>query len=242
NLKELVSAMQEFETLGGFLEHISLVMENTVASQGAQVSLMTLHAAKGLEFDVVFLPGWEEGVFPNQRALDENGAAGLEEERRLAYVGITRARRQVEISFAANRRMHGLWQSAIPSRFVQELPNEHVEIMSESGLYGGGRDADTLSGRLVAGDLWDDPGAGDRRHGPGYGRRRGRDRPTAAPTIDGQGYLVEQKPSQKFAVGDRVFHQKFGMGDVVAVDGGKLDIAFDKAGRKKVVDSFVSYP
>ena len=242
NLKELVSAMQEFETLGGFLEHISLVMENTVASQGAQVSLMTLHAAKGLEFDVVFLPGWEEGVFPNQRALDENGAAGLEEERRLAYVGITRARRQVEISFAANRRLHGLWQSAIPSRFVQELPNEHVEIMSESGLYGGGRDADTLSGRLVAGDLWDDPGAGDRRHGPGYGRRRGRDRPTAAPTIDGQGYLVEQKPSQKFAVGDRVFHQKFGMGDVVAVDGGKLDIAFDKAGRKKVVDSFVSYP
>ena len=236
NLKELVSAMEEFDTLAGFLEHISLVMENTTTSQGAQVSLMTLHAAKGLEFDVVFLPGWEEGVFPNQRALDENGAAGLEEERRLAYVGLTRARRHVEISFAANRRLHGLWQAAIPSRFVQELPAEHVEINSDTGVYG-----NTPVAAQHA-DQWAGPEFAGRRHGPGYGRRRGMGAPTAAPTIEGQGYLIEQKSSGRFDVGDRVFHQKFGMGNVLAVDGGKLDIEFDKAGPKKVVESFVQQP
>lgn len=236
NLKELVSAMEEFDTLAGFLEHISLVMENTATSQGAQVSLMTLHAAKGLEFDVVFLPGWEEGIFPNQRALDENGAAGLEEERRLAYVGLTRARRHVEISFAANRRLHGLWQAAIPSRFVQELPAEHVEIKSDTGIYG-----NTAAAAQQA-DQWAGPEFAGRRHGPGYARRRGMGTPTAAPTIEGQGYLIAQKASGRFSVGDRVFHQKFGMGNVLAIDGGKLDIEFDKAGRKKVVESFVQQP
>jgi DNA helicase-2/ATP-dependent DNA helicase PcrA len=236
NLKELVSAMEEFDTLVGFLEHISLVMENTATSQGAQVSLMTLHAAKGLEFDVVFLPGWEEGIFPNQRALDENGAAGLEEERRLAYVGLTRARRHVEISFAANRRLHGLWQAAIPSRFVQELPAAHVEIKSDTGIYG-----NTAAAAQQA-DQWAGPEFAGRRHGPGYARRRGMGTPTAAPTIEGQGYLIAQKASGRFSVGDRVFHQKFGMGNVLAIDGGKLDIEFDKAGRKKVVESFVQQP
>src|SRR6202795_3913130 len=134
NLKELVNAMAEFENLAGFLEHISLVMENAEIDPGGMVSLMTLHSAKGLEFDVVFLPGWEDGLFPHQRALDESGAAGLEEERRLAYVGLTRARRKVVVSYAARRSLHGLWQDTLPSRFVGELPAAHVEAMVDMGL------------------------------------------------------------------------------------------------------------
>jgi len=249
NLRELVSALEEFENLGSFLEHISLVMENAETNNGDQVSIMTLHAAKGLEFDVVFLPGWEEGVFPNQRSLDENGATGLEEERRLAYVGITRARKSVEISHAANRRMYGTWQSAIPSRFVGELPEEHLEIVSESGLYGGrGHNA------YASDNLWDEPevllpgggrgGAGrggGGRYGPGY-RRRGGASNARAPVVDGEGYLVDRSGVSSFSPGDRVFHQKFGMGTVSTADGDKLDIAFDKAGDKKVIASFVSRP
>ena len=134
NLKELVVAMAEFENLGGFLEHVSLVMDNAAEAGGDMVNLMTLHSAKGLEFDTVFLPGWEEGLFPNQRAMEENGLAALEEERRLAYVGLTRARHRAYVSFAANRRIHGQWQNTIRSRFVDELPNEHVEIVAELGL------------------------------------------------------------------------------------------------------------
>jgi DNA helicase II / ATP-dependent DNA helicase PcrA len=245
NLKELVSALEEFESLGDFLEHISLVMENAETNNGDQVSVMTLHAAKGLEFDVVFLPGWEEGVFPNQRSLDENGATGLEEERRLAYVGITRARKSVEISHAANRRLYGTWQSAIPSRFIGELPEEHVEIITESGLYGGGG-----SSAYGTDNLWDEPevlppGGGFRgganRYGPGY-RRRGGVSSAKAPTVDGDGYLVDRSGVSSFSPGDRVFHQKFGMGTVSVADGDKLDIAFDKAGDKKVIASFVSRP
>jgi Superfamily I DNA and RNA helicases len=127
NLKELVAAMAEFESLPGFLEHVSLVMENAEGDPRDMVNIMTLHSAKGLEFDAVFLPGWEEGLFPSQRTLDENGTAGLEEERRLAYVGITRARKRVEISYAANRRVHNMWQNSLPSRFISEIPREHVE-------------------------------------------------------------------------------------------------------------------
>ncbi|MEQ8817163.1 MAG: UvrD-helicase domain-containing protein [Thalassobaculum sp.] len=274
NLKELVTALEEYETLGGFLEHISLVMENADDPAEAKISLMTLHAAKGLEFDVVFLPGWEEGLFPNQRALDENGAAGLEEERRLAYVGLTRARRSVEIVFAANRRVHGLWQSAIPSRFVSELPGEHVEIISEAGLYGatgghgsgayggggygsggygggsyGGRrdgltfDRDEGAGSFGAarGSRWDSAG-GVAGRGPGYMRRGGGSIRSRAPTIDGEGYTVDRSKPSRYAVDDRVFHQKFGMGTVKAVDGDKLEIEFDHAGVKKVVETFVSTP
>ncbi|MDF1792458.1 MAG: UvrD-helicase domain-containing protein [Thalassobaculaceae bacterium] len=264
NLKELVTALEEFESLGGFLEHISLVMENAEAADGEQVSLMTLHAAKGLEFDVVFLPGWEEGMFPNQRALDESGAAGLEEERRLAYVGLTRARKKIEILFAANRRVHGLWQSAIPSRFVSELPDEHVEMISEAGLYGSGgggygdsgygsggygrRGRDGVSydrdddARLPA---WDSAGKGGARvsgRGPGYMRRGGGTIRTRAPVIDGEGYTVNRSKPAKYALDDRVFHQKFGMGTVTKVDGDKLEVAFDHAGTKNVVDTFVSKP
>ncbi len=266
NLKELVTALEEYETLAGFLEHISLVMENADDPNEAKVSLMTLHGAKGLEFDVVFLPGWEEGLFPNQRALDESGAAGLEEERRLAYVGLTRARKVVEIVFAANRRVHGLWQSAIPSRFVAELPGEHVETISEAGLYGstggyggygsGGYGSGYGGGRrdgLAAADRdegsagfgaarssrWDAAG-GVAGRGPGYLRRGGGTIRSRPPTIDAEGYTVDRSKPARFAVGDRVFHQKFGMGTVQGVDGDKLEITFDHAGVKKVVETFVS--
>ena len=247
NLKELVSALEEFESLGGFLEHISLVMENAEANNGDQVSVMTLHAAKGLEFDVIFLPGWEDGIFPNQRSLDENGATGLEEERRLAYVGLTRARRSVEISFAANRRLYGSWQSSIPSRFVGELPEEHVENLSETGLYGG---RNTRGAGGYEGNDWDDtevllPGQGARgarsRYGPGY-RRRGGISTAKPPTIEGEGYLVDRSGPSLFSAGDRVFHQKFGMGTVSNADGDKLDITFDNAGDKKVIASFITRP
>jgi DNA helicase-2/ATP-dependent DNA helicase PcrA len=137
NLKELVRSMGEFENLGGFLEHVSLVMDRDAGDADDRVNIMTLHSAKGLEFGTVFLPGWEEGLFPHQRSLDEKGRAGLEEERRLAYVGITRAKRRATISFAQNRRVHALWQSAIPSRFIDELPPNHVEVVAMATSYGG---------------------------------------------------------------------------------------------------------
>ncbi|WP_193182880.1 ATP-dependent helicase [Nisaea sediminum] len=243
NLKELCGAMEEFENLAGFLEHISLVMENAESADQEQVSIMTLHAAKGLEFNDVFLPGWEDGMFPNQRALDENGAAGLEEERRLAYVGLTRARKRVHISFAANRRVHGMWQSAVPSRFVEELPDEHVEISSETGFQGSRYGGFGAGGGSA--DLWGDGGFGygsaQSGRGPGYGRRRGESR-AGPPLLEGKGYVVDRSSPSGFSVGERVFHQKFGMGTVSSIDGDKLQIAFDKAGSKKVVASFVSKP
>ena len=229
NLKELVSGMEEFEDIGSFLEHVSLVMEASKADGGEMVSLMTLHAAKGLEFNNVFLPGWEEGVFPNQRTLDEGGAPALEEERRLAYVGITRARQRVMLSFAANRRIYNQWQSSIPSRFIDELPPEQVEAMAEPGLYGagyGGGMAESGAGYQQAG------------RGPGYGRlHAARD----AGVIEGSATAIHDLASPDgIAPGMRVFHQKFGYGRVTGVDGNKLDIAFEKAGAKKVMDSFVT--
>ncbi len=263
NLKELVGAMEEFESLPAFLEHISLVMENTETAGVDQVTLMTLHAAKGLEFDVVFLPGWEDGMFPNQRALDESGAAGLEEERRLAYVGLTRARKHAEISFAANRRIHGMWQSAVPSRFISEIPEAVTEVKSETGLYADpgltrsrwADDHDDFTtepidqpvfdrARGFGGGGWSGAGYGsgsDAKRGPGYGRRGGQSR-ARPPLIDADGYTVDLSKPPAHGVGDRVFHQKFGMGTVNAVDGDKLEISFDHAGDKKVVATFVSKP
>jgi DNA helicase-2/ATP-dependent DNA helicase PcrA len=226
NLRELIVAMAEFDTLAGFLDHVSLVMDNAADAQGDQVSLMTLHAAKGLEFDIVFLPGWEEGLFPHQRALDESGQAGLEEERRLAYVGLTRARRRALVSYAANRRMYGQWQSALPSRFVGELPPAEIDADLARGLYSGGFGAP--SGRGTAFDVETVPFAGFRR-------------PTG-PTIAGKAVPVEGRELRKiggFKPGDRVFHQKFGAGTVLVVEDNKLGIAFDQAGEKKVMDSFV---
>ena len=212
NLKELISAMEEFESLSGFMEHVSLVMENAESPQDEMVSLMTLHSAKGLEFDNVFLPGWEEGLFPHQRALDESGLSGLEEERRLAYVGITRARQRIDISHASNRRIHNLWQTSIPSRFIGELPS--------GGL---GESSDGWSTSPTIG-------------GPGWQRfQRRRNQPT---TIEGSALPVGG--DDDFAPSDRCFHQKFGMGTVEAVDGDHLTIAFDKAGTKRVMAQFVA--
>ena len=242
NLKELVSALEEFENLNGFLEHISLVMDNAEKNEGDQISLMTLHAAKGLEFDKVFLPGWEDGVFPNQRSLDENGATGLEEERRLAYVGMTRAREGIEISFAANRRLYGTWQSSIPSRFVSELPADQIEDMSEIGLYSGNQR--TLYEHHDENQSIDDIFGGNQqwqKYGPGFARRKQKDY-MSKPLIAGEGYVVDRSQPTLFSSDERVFHQKFGMGTVTAVDGDKVDINFDHAGAKKVIARFLSKP
>jgi DNA helicase-2/ATP-dependent DNA helicase PcrA len=252
NLKELVVAMGEFETLGGFLEHVSLVMENAEGDPGEMVSLMTLHSAKGLEFDYVFLPGWEEGVFPHQRALDETGLAGLEEERRLAYVGLTRARKRAWVSYAANRRIHNLWQSLIPSRFVDELPADAIERRVDPGLYGAGRNADEAEEwprglaepglRGFGRGGFGQKGMGRRRETGGFARGNagrggfGRER---APRLIEATPAPATRSGGAFGVGDRVFHLKFGYGCVLAAEGDKLEIAFDKAGTKRVMASFV---
>jgi len=224
NLKELVVGLGEFDTLGMFLEHVSLVMENETNSGTDKVSLMTLHGAKGLEFNTVFLPGWEEGLFPHQRALDETGTHGLEEERRLAYVGLTRARQRAHVTFAANRRIYGQWQSSLPSRFVDELPGDHIERDGAVGLSLGGADA-----------------PGDRFDGRGMGRVRAQSRNddlAFAPRPRGPAGPGGQEPGG-LEVGQRIFHQKFGYGSIKSLDGEKLDIQFEKAGLKKVMASFV---
>jgi DNA helicase-2/ATP-dependent DNA helicase PcrA len=226
NLKELVQALAEFETLAGFLEHVGLVMDNAQDPAGDMVTLMTLHSAKGLEFEVVFLPGWEEGVFPNQRAMDEGGMKAVEEERRLAYVGLTRAKRAATVCYAANRRVYNQWAASIPSRFIEELPAEHTEFLQRQHVV-----EPQMSG------WFDDLRAGGR--GPGFARMRAAGK---APLIDGQArVLATELPKSRhaLAVGQRVFHEKFGYGQVLAVEGNKLQIAFDKAGTKKVIDSFV---
>ena len=213
NLKELVRALADFETLGGFLDHVSLVMENEENAEGERVSMMTLHAAKGLEFDTVFLPGWEEGLFPSQRTLDEGGQKGLEEERRLAYVGLTRARRRAIVSHAANRRLYANWQSSIPSRFVDELPEGEVERAGSAALQ--------REQRLIA-----------------------------APSVFARGPLIARGPAaweqparpartERIPVGARVFHQKFGYGRVMSVQDDRLEVDFEKAGQKRLLDSFV---
>lgn len=244
NLKELVQSMQQFETLQAYLEHVSLVMDLDRGDSQDSVQIMTLHGAKGLEFPLVFLPGWEEGVFPSQRSIDEKGEKGLEEERRLAYVGVTRAREQARISFAANRQVYGRWTSQLPSRFVDELPIDHVEAQSDTGYYG------ASAGMKEAKSRWDDaPSFGSGYSSPGWKRAQSF---TAAQTprpaharhtvIEGEGRLVataDPKSGSGFKRGDRVFHQKFGYGAVRGVEGNKLVVAFDKAGEKKVIDTFV---
>ena len=265
NLKELIRSMEEFESMRAFLEHVSLVMDAEQNEDMDAVSVMTLHAAKGLEFDTVFLPGWEEGLFPHQRALDEGGRSGLEEERRLAYVGLTRAKRHCHIWFVSNRRIHGLWQSTIPSRFLDELPGANVDVAEPPSPYGGhggygqsrfdradafstqrespgwrrartnrtGATRDNWGSRSGAAVERIGYGEADSGFGAGTGSVKGR-------TIEGElvAKSVADEPSA-FSVGDRVFHMKFGNGNITAIEGNKLTIAFDKAGEKKVLDGFV---
>ncbi len=266
NLKELVRSMEEYESLRGFLEHVALVMDAEQNEDLDAVNIMTLHSAKGLEFETVFLPGWEEGLFPHQRALDEGGRSGLEEERRLAYVGVTRAKKNLHIWFVSNRRIHGMWQSTIPSRFLEELPEAHVEVAELEGNYGGygggygqsrfdkadpfqnsystpgwqraqqnRSDATRNNWGSRSGSRVERIGYGETDSGFGAGRGS-----VKARTIDGElvAKSVADKPSA-FKLGDRVFHIKFGNGTISLIDGNKLTIDFDKAGQKRVLDSFV---
>jgi len=241
NLKELVRSMEEFDTLGGFLEHVSLVMDRDTGEAEDAVSIMTLHSAKGLEFDTVFLPGWEEGLFPSQRTLDESGRAGLEEERRLAYVGLTRARKRLRVYLAQNRRINGLWQSAVPSRFVDELPAHVVEVTDSGSAYGGygygGRSSSRFDKSDAFDSLYETPGWQRARAQQASGQRK-----SAGPmTIDGDlvARSTDDGRGSKYAVGERVFHLKFGYGLINAIEGNKLSIEFEKAGPKKVLESFV---
>ena len=234
NIKELINAMSGFENLAGFLEHISLVMDGDTEAEAGEVSLMTLHAAKGLEFDAVFLPGWEEGLFPSQRSIDELGLIGLEEERRLAYVGITRARKKLFISYTANRQIHGLWQGSIPSRFISELPKEDLNENIEGNL-----GAAASSHRQFE---FDQTSNQNNNYGPGFFRAKKNKISTLnhynSSKRDNQNKIKSSFATQ-FKLSQRVFHQKFGMGTIISVDGDKLDIAFDKAGEKRVISSYI---
>ncbi|MDR9394093.1 MAG: UvrD-helicase domain-containing protein [Roseovarius sp.] len=236
NLKELVKALEGFENLGGFLEHVSLIMDNESGEQGEKVSIMTLHAAKGLEFPAVFLPGWEDGLFPSQRSMDEQGLKGVEEERRLAYVGITRAEELCTISFAGNRRVFGQWQSQMPSRFIDELPEDHVEVLTPPGLYGGGYGAAGMQSgietRAAEANVYNSPGW--RRM-----QSRAGDRPVSQPR-ESKASVIDAQAISSHMVGERVFHQKFGYGAITAIEGDKLEVDFEKAGVKKVVARYVT--
>ena len=236
NLKELVKALEGFENLQGFLEHVSLIMDNEQEGDGEKVSIMTLHAAKGLEFPMVFLPGWEDGLFPSQRSMDESGLKGLEEERRLAYVGITRAEQICTISFAANRRVFGQWQNAMPSRFIDELPEEHVDVLTPPGLYGGGYGA-----AMPKSNLHEKAAEANVYNSPGWRRlqTRSQARSVSQPS-EARNVTIDMSAVSSFAMGERVFHQKFGYGEVVGIEGDKLEISFDKAGVKKVVSRYLS--
>ncbi len=238
NLKELVKALESFENLQGFLEHVSLIMDNDTDDAEEKVTIMTLHGAKGLEFPAVFLPGWEDGLFPSQRSMDESGLKGLEEERRLAYVGITRAEEVCTISFAANRRVYGQWQSQLPSRFVDELPEDHVEVLTAPGLYGGGYGG--MSGDYGGSRLEEKASRADAYNSPGWKRMQAQGNLRAKPAPnEAKGLVIDATAVSSFTQGDRVFHTKFGYGTVMGIEGDKLDIEFDKAGAKKVVSKFI---
>ena len=247
NLKELVRSMEEFDNLPGFLEHISLVMDVESGAGQDAVNLMTLHSAKGLEFDTVFLPGWEEGLLPHQRSLDEQGRAGLEEERRLAHVGLTRARHRAKLYFASHRRIHGMWNSTVASRFVDELPEANVEVTEAKG--GWGQPASRFDRVEPFSSTYGTPGwqrgraqrgeNGAKNGAKGFADKRQRGFKGGPATIDGKVVGRRSAPRAAFALGERVFHTKFGYGEVTEVDGNKLTVQFDKAGEKRVIDTFV---
>ncbi|MDA8586218.1 UvrD-helicase domain-containing protein [Rhodobacteraceae bacterium] len=234
NLKELVKALENFENIQGFLEHVSLIMDNETDENEDKVSIMTLHGAKGLEFPGVFLPGWEDGLFPSQRSMDESGLKGLEEERRLAYVGLTRAEEIAVVSFAGNRLVFGQWQSSLPSRFIDEIPPETVEVLTAPGLYGGGQEApqSDLGERVRQADVYNSPGW---KRLQARSDQRGLSQPREAKNV-----VIDLNAVSSFTEGERVFHQKFGYGVVTGIEGDKLDISFDKAGTKKVVAKFIT--
>ncbi|KAB2885053.1 MAG: AAA family ATPase [Albidovulum sp.] len=239
NLKELIKALESFDNLQGFLEHVALIMDNDSQDAAEKISIMTLHAAKGLEFPVVFLPGWEDGLFPTQRSMDEGGLKGLEEERRLAYVGITRAEKLCTISFVSNRlvftKNYRGWQSQMPSRFIDELPADHVDILTPPGLYGGGYGAAAMTAGLE-----DRAARADVYNSPGWKRMQDRanQRPVSQPR-EARHVVIDLDAVPAFEPGDRVFHQKFGYGIVEMTEGEKLRVAFDKAGTKHVVAGYV---
>ena len=243
NLKELVKALEQFENLQGFLEHVSLIMDNEQEKDEPKVSIMTLHGAKGLEFPAVFLPGWEDGLFPSQRSMDESGLKGLEEERRLAYVGITRAEELCTISFAANRMVFGQWQNALPSRFIDELPEDHVDVLTPPGLYGGsyGAAGMGMGGGSGRSDLEQRVQDANVYNSPGWKRLQARkdQRPMGQPS-EAKNITIDMTAVSSFSIGERVFHQKFGYGAVIGIEGDKLEIEFEKAGIKKVVSRFVA--
>jgi DNA helicase-2/ATP-dependent DNA helicase PcrA len=246
NLKELVKALENFESLQGFLEHISLIMDNAKDEEDDKVTIMTLHGAKGLEFPAVFLPGWEDGLFPSQRSMDESGLKGLEEERRLAYVGITRAEELCTISFTSSRLVYGQWQSQMPSRFIDELPEENVEVLTPPGLYGGGFGAAGMSAQAnpasegMASSLHEKMAKADVYNSPGWRRlqSRSQQRSMTQPK-ESRNSVIDMKATSSLTTGERVFHQKFGYGEVMEIEGDKLLIEFDKAGEKKVVSKFI---
>ena len=238
NLKELVRAMGEFDSLPAFLEHVQLVMDASTGEMGDdQVQILTLHGAKGLEWPQVFLPGWEEEVFPSRRSLDESGMKGLEEERRLAYVGITRARERCYISFVANRQIYGRWQSVLPSRFVDELPMAHVEAVSETGYATQPGAESGFSGSV------EDLGERSSYDSPGWRRlqKNAASEGGGGPVIEGKAELIATSAGQSsFRKGQRVFHDKFGYGKVVTAEGTKLTVDFEKTNRKKVIATFLT--
>ena len=238
NLKELVKALEQFENLHGFLEHVSLIMDNETEDGALKVSIMTLHASKGLEFQHIYLPGWEDGLFPSQRSMDEQGRVGLEEERRLAYVGITRAEQLCTISFVANRRIFGQWQSALPSRFIDELPEEHVEILTPPGLYGGsfGAAAPNISSFSEKGE----DNESDTYNSPGWRRMKNKSRTNETFGNDNKDIItIDTTTIETKDLTKRIFHQKFGYGQVLSTDGDKLTILFEKAGEKKILAKYI---
>jgi DNA helicase-2/ATP-dependent DNA helicase PcrA len=238
NLKELIKALEQFDNLQGFLEHVSLIMDNDTEGAEEKVTIMTLHAAKGLEFPVIFLPGWEDGLFPSQRSMDESGLKGLEEERRLAYVGITRAEELCTISFASNRRVYGQWQSQLPSRFIDELSAEHVEVLTAPGLYGGGFGAAAQVG--FGSSMEDRVSRADVYNSPGWRRlQENQSHRPVRPPQEARHVVIDAEAVSPYVLGDRVFHQKFGYGEIMGIEGDKLDVEFDHAGSKKIVARWV---